>query len=214
MKNTLLILPFLAASAWGQAEDVYKTLSVGERVQITFRSGGTITGQLDVNPVGRKPAPKVPGAPKETLDYTKETALTINLSWEYPGLDGTMTVLKKEIKEIRKLQILDKDTMDTLKRQKEQIRKDLESQNQENEADAKKREQEALAEAKKLAEKAKAEQEATTLVTEEARQKKEAEEALKILKKFPPEAGWGPERLEEIQVKSTRKNSVITPDET
>jgi hypothetical protein len=214
MKYSLLVLPFLAASAWGQAEDVYKNLSLGDRVQITFRSGGTITGNLDVNPVGQKPKPKVEGAPEEPVDFTKETGLTINLSWEYPGLDGTMTILKKEIKEVKKLQTLDKETMDRLKKQKAQIHKDLEIQNAQNKADAKKRDKEAHAAADKMNAKDKADLDATTKAADEARQKKEAEEALKLLQKFPPDAGWGPKKLEEIQQKSTRKNSVITPDET
>ena len=214
MKYTMLILPFLTASAWGQAEDVYKTLSLGDRVQITFRSGGTITGNLDINPIGLKPKPKVEGAPEETIDYTKESGLTINLSWEYPGLDGTMTILKKEIKEVKKLQTLDKDTMDRLKKQKAQIHKDLEIQNAQLKADAKKREKDAHSAAEKGDIKAKTEGDAAARAAEEAKQAKQAEEDVKLLKRFPPEAGWGPKKLDEIQQKSLRKNSIITPDET
>lgn len=214
MKYTLVLLPFLAASAWGQAEDVYKTLSLGDRVQITFRSGGTITGQLDRNPIGQIPKPKAEDAPEEAVDYSKEASLTVNLSWEYPGLDGTMTILKKEIKDIKKLQTLDKETMERLKKQKAQIQKDLEKQNFQNKADAKRRDKEAQAAAEKLDVKARTDLDATALAAEEAKQAKLAEEGAKLLKKFPPEAGWGPKKLDEIQQKSIRKNSIITPDET
>jgi hypothetical protein len=214
MRYTLLVLPFLAASAWGQAEDVYKNLALGDRVQITFRSGGTLTGNLDVNPIGRKPMPKGDGLPEEAIDYTKEASLTINLSWEYPGLTGTMTILKTEIKEIKRLQTLDKETMDRLRKQKAQIQKDLEKQNLQLKSDALKRDKEAQAEAKKVAEKSKSEQDAATKAADEAKNAKMAEEAAKLMKKFPPEAGWGPDKLNEIQQKSARKNAPITPDET
>jgi hypothetical protein len=214
MRYTLFVLPVLAASAWGQAEDVYKNLALGDRVQITFRSGGTLTGNLDVNPIGHKPRAKGDGLPEEAIDYTKENSLTINLSWEYPGLTGTMTILKTEIKEVKRLQILDKETMDRLRKQKAQIQKDLEKQNLQLRADSAKRDKEALAEAKKLADKTKSEMDANAKAAEEGKNAKLAEEAAKLLKKFPPEAGWGPDKLNDIQQKSTRKNALITPDET
>ena len=56
-----------------------------------------------------KPAdPRVAPGP---IDYSEASEVTIDLSLEYPGLNGTMTVAKKEIKEIRKLQNLDPQTM-------------------------------------------------------------------------------------------------------
>ncbi len=47
MKYTFLVLPLLAAAARAQ-EDVYKALDVGDRVQIVFRNGNTIIGNLVV----------------------------------------------------------------------------------------------------------------------------------------------------------------------
>lgn len=217
MKYTLLVFPFLAAAAWGQAEDVYKTLSKGDRVQITFRSGGTITGMLVANPLGQVPK----GAPKEgdpaaddTIDYTKQTSLTVDLSWEYPGLDGTMTLFKKEIKEVRKLQSLDRETMDRLRKQKAQIQKDLEKQNQQRVAESKKKEQESLAASSQQSDRAKTDADAATTAAEEAKNLKLAEEGLKLLKRFPPESGWGPDKFKEIGQKSRIKLLPITPDET
>ena len=212
MKYALIVLPFLAAAAWGQ-DDIYKSLALGDRVQITFRSGGTINGNLEPNPMGRKPKAKGDTTAEPPVDYTKAESHTVNLSWEYPGLEGTMTILKKEIKEVRKLQTLDPETMERLKKQREQIRKDLEEQNAEKKADDDKRQAAADKEARKLADKAKTEEDDAVRAAEEAKQRKELEEGQKILKRFPPDAGWGSERLDEIQAKSTRKNSVITPDE-
>lgn len=217
MKYTLLAFPFLAATAWGQAEDVYKTLAKGDRVQITFRSGGTITGMLVANPIGHMPkaAPKE-GEPAvdDSIDYSKQNSLTVELSWEYPGLDGTMTLLKKEIKEVRKLQSLDKETMDRLRKQKAQIQQDLEKQNRSRVAESKKKDMEAAAAGAAYTQKTKSDQDAALSAADEAKNQKLAEEGLKLLKKFPPEAGWGPDKFKEISQKTQRKAAPITLDET
>ncbi|HXX93379.1 MAG TPA: hypothetical protein VEN81_07080 [Planctomycetota bacterium] len=213
MRHTLWMLPFLAAPAWGQAEDVYKSLALGDRVQITFRSGGTITGNLDVNPIGQKAKPRADGQPEEALDYTKETSLTINLSWEYPGLTGTMTILKTEIKDLKKLQILDRETLDRLRKQKALIQKDLARQNDQLRKDSIKRDKDAQAEVAKMEAKSKSENDALAQAAEDAKKAKLAEEGQKLLKKFPPDGGWGPQKLEDIQRRSSQKLSVITPDE-
>jgi hypothetical protein len=98
-----MLLPFLASVASAQ-DDVWKTLAKGDRVQITFRSGNMLLGNL---------APK-PGDPRlqpPAVDYSTATEITIDLSLEYPGLNGTMSIPRREIKEIRKLQNLDAATM-------------------------------------------------------------------------------------------------------
>jgi hypothetical protein len=103
MRNWTWTLAFLSAlasagAAFGQAsgnsqDASWKELSVGERVEVTFRSGGTIVGRLVATD------PKV-----KTLDYTKEASLTLDLR-EESGTDGTMTVSKKEVKSVRKLHV-------------------------------------------------------------------------------------------------------------
>lgn len=55
MKYTRLYLSLAAAlllgpAAAGAQEDVYKTLSPGDRVTVTFRNGNTLTGTLMVIP--------------------------------------------------------------------------------------------------------------------------------------------------------------------
>lgn len=205
MKYILLALPFLAAPALAQQDDdPYKTLSLGDRVQVTFRSGGTISGQLVVNPIGRaiRPAPIKPGEePAEKIDYTKESSLTIDVSWEYPGLNGTMTIVKKEIKEVKKLQHLDKETLKRLMEQKAEVAKDLDRQNRANQADSERRTKAGLTERAKIDEQAKkADDEAINQAKEAAKLKK-----LEILKLFPPDQGWGPDKFKDIGAKALRK---------
>lgn len=216
MKYPLAIFPFLAAAAWGQAEDVYKTLAKGDRVQITFRSGGTITGMLVTNPIGQpvRPAVREENALEEKIDYTKETSLTLDLSWEYPGLTGTMTLFKREIKEVRKLQKLDQETIDRLRKQKSQIQKDLDRQNFQRVTDSKKKDKEARDAVAALADKAKAEKDAAQTAAEDAKNQKLNEEGQKLLKKFPPDGGWGPDKFKDIGQRTRMKLSTITPDET
>jgi hypothetical protein len=217
MKYTLAIFPLLTAAAWGQAEDVYKTLAKGDRVQITFRSGGTITGMLVPNPIGQpaKPVLREAEAPPEVaIDYTKETSITVDLSWEYPGLTGTMTLFKREIKEVKKLQSLDKETMDRLRKQKSQIQKELDKQNLQRVTDSKKKDKDALAASKDLKDKEKAEKDAAQAAAEDAKNQKAMEEGSKLLKKFHPDGGWGPDKFKDISQKTRMKLSTITPEET
>jgi hypothetical protein len=103
MKYSLMLLPFLASVASAQ-DDIWKALTKGDRVQVTFRSGNMLLGSLAARPGD----PRVAPAP---IDYATATEITLDLSMEYPGLNGTMTIPRKEIKEIRKLQNLDAATL-------------------------------------------------------------------------------------------------------
>src|SRR5262245_29925838 len=112
MKYSLLVLPLLASVAAAQ-DDVWKSLADGDRVQITFRSGNMIMGVLAHRPAD-------PRVKQGATDYSAVNELTIDVSYEYPGLNGTMTVPKKEIKEVRKIQNMDAATM---KRVREELQK-------------------------------------------------------------------------------------------
>ena len=72
MKYTLLVLSLLASVASAQ-DDVWKSLSKGDRVQITFRSGNMIMGTLD-----HKPAD--PRLKQGTIDYSSVTELTLDVA--------------------------------------------------------------------------------------------------------------------------------------
>jgi hypothetical protein len=190
----LALLPLLAASA---QDDFWKGLSLGDRVQVTFRSGNSLTGTLTF--VSADPKAKV-----DALDYAKETAVSLDLSWEYPGLNGTMTIPKREIKEIRKLEKLDAAALKALQEQKKKIEKDLELQNRKNREESDRREKEALEAAKQVAEreamKAKLSGQAGDVTQKLERMKK----GLELLAKFPPPA-WGKEKLSEIARKAQLK---------
>ena len=69
MKYSILFLPLLASLASAQ-DDIWKTLAKGDRVQITFRSGNTILGNLDSKPGD----PRVKAG---DVDYGTATEITL-----------------------------------------------------------------------------------------------------------------------------------------
>jgi hypothetical protein len=95
MTLSLALLPLLGLRA-GAQDTPWSDLALGDRVEVTFFSGATIRGTLVSS-----------GAKTRTVDYSRERELTLDLTWEYPGLSGTMTLTKKEFKGVRKLRILD-----------------------------------------------------------------------------------------------------------
>jgi hypothetical protein len=187
-------LALLAGTAFAQ-DDVYKKLAVGDRVEITFLSGATLTGRL-VAP------PRAPGEKVEAPDYTRESALTLDVGTEYPGLNGTMTVRKSQLKSVRKLQNLDKKTLEEVERQKAILRKQ-----QEEEAGRAKP-------APPAVEKPKPEEPKKPVPDPEAEKKKKEEElkkGLELFGKYPP-PDWGPDRHTAIRLKILR-GQVPTPGE-
>ena len=228
MKYLLFVLPFLAGEAFAQ-EDVYKKLALGDRVQVTFRSGATVIGNLvpppsrgpikptvqkaasgGTTPASVKIAPPAP-VPAVSIDYSKEASLTLDLSWEYPGLNGTMTLLKDQIKAIQKLEKLDAAMRHRVEEEREKIRKQVEADDAERKAAEEARDQAAVDAAKK----AEAEEKATAAASSEGEKVVQAAEelskGLELLAKFPPPE-WGPEKLKEFQGKSVRRQ-ILTPDE-
>ncbi len=299
MIRSAFALFFLGTAAAAQDEDIYRTLAVGDRIQVTFRNGNTITGNLVALPaagarqeskkgqapsepfrlllfaaegepasqaqeailgrwMGRHPegkvetpsresqaeawkahavgstptlvffdkaagrALKLTGVKAETdlteallqfratapaaaaaIDYAREKTLTLDVSWEYPGLDGTLTIAKDQVRAVRKLQPLDPKTLERLKEEKAKIAQGLA---RDNEARAALEEERAL-QAEKDAEEARRIAEEKLPGSEEAKVIKEAEKikkALEIYRKFPPPE-WGPEKFTDIQGKSIRK---------
>lgn len=199
MKYSLLILPLLASLASAQ-DDVWKSLAKGDRVQITFRTGNTILGNLDSKP--GDPRVKI-GA----IDYSTADEITLDLSLEYPGLNGTMSIMKKEIKEIRKLQALDPATMrriqDELKRIQAQTAAD-EASRRASEGDRDKAAKAAREAADKLNEKAKGEKEKGEALLKEF---EELQKGNELLKRFPPDK-YGPQSLKEMADMAVRKQPV------
>jgi len=204
MKYTWLLLPLLAATASAQ-EDVWKTLAKGDRVSVTFRSGNMIQGQLAAKPAD-------PRIPESAPDYSQIEEITLDVSLEYPGLNGTLSIPRKEIKEIRKLQNLDPATM---KRIQEEIAR-IKQQAAADEASRRAFE----ADRERLAKKAREDAEKLDKASDQAKKKGQAaakdwediQKGLDLLKKFPP-GQYGPDTAKQVADKAVRKQPV-TPAET
>lgn len=204
MNYALLLLALLASPASAQ-DDVWKTLAKGDRVSITFRSGNQISGQLTAKPAD-------PRLPQESLDFSQASEITIDVSLEYPGLNGTLSIPRKEIKEIRKLANLDSATMkriqDEIARIKQQAAAD----------DAARRASEA--DKDRAAKKAREDAEKIDKDVDAAKNKGQAavkdlediQKGLELLKRFPP-GQYGPETAKAVADKALRKQPV-TPAET
>jgi hypothetical protein len=199
MKYTLLVLPLLASIASAQ-DDVWKMLADGDRVQITFRSGNMIMGTLAHKPVD----PRVkPGA----TDYSAITELTIDVSLEYPGLNGTMTIPKKEIKEVRKIQSMDAATM---KRVREELQR-IQQQSAADEAARKNAEAERDKVAGAARDKVAKDEEAGKADKDKEGQLlkdfQDLQRGKELLQRFPPDK-YGPQTLKDMADMAVRKQPV------
>jgi len=176
MMMTFAFAPLLALAAG--AQDVsWSDLAVGDRIEVTFQSGNTISGSLAAT------------NPKTTsIDYSKESSLVLDVTWEYPGLNGTMTVAKKEVKSLRKLRVMDEKMKRRLLEMKQKLAAD-------NARAAEPKADPAPAEPK-VEPKPEAPKTDDEKLKAELQAKKDAEErkkAMDFYAKFPSPY-WGPER--------------------
>jgi len=203
MKYALMILPFLASAA-GAQDDIWKQLQRGDRVSITFRSGNAISGQL----ASKTADPRTPPAAE---DYATATQITLDVSLEYPGLNGTLTIPKKEMKDIRKLQSMDAATEKRIREEIARIQKQTaadEASRQSTEADRQKAARKAKADAEKLDQ---ASLDAKNKGQAAVKDLEDIQKGLDLLKRFPPDK-FGPQTAKEVADKSLLKIPV-TPDE-
>lgn len=182
----------LVAQGDDPKEDVYKRLALGDRVEISFRSGRTL--------IGKVVAPGQTREKVESVDFTKEKSLTIDVSVEYPGLNGTMTVRKDEIRALRILGELS-----------ERDRKNLEEQKRLLEEERKRAEEKPAPKPPPPAEKpATGEKPKEKDPAAEAEKKRQEDlrkgEALYL--KFPPPA-WGPDRNTAIRIR--KMSGIVIP---
>jgi hypothetical protein len=203
MKYMLILLPFLASTASAQ-EDVWKLLKKGDRVQITFRSGNMISGQLTAKP--GDPRFKAP-----ELDFTQATEVTIDVSLEYPGLNGTMTIPKKEIKEIRLLQNLDPVTRQRLEEEVKKMKLQAAADEAARKASDDERTKAAAAAAAAAAKRDNAQKTASKKGEDLIKEADDLKKGMDLLARFPPDK-WGPQTMKEIADKTIR-NQRVTADE-
>jgi len=175
MKNITLTLGLLAILAAGAAAQ--DDPAPGERVEITFASGATLKGTV-VKPTT---PPREPG-------------LTLDLTWEYPGLNGTLTVPTQDIRGLRKLEALDAEALRKVTELKRKMAQDQAS----TPATTKPPAPTAVKPAPKPEE-------------PKAKGDEELQKALEIYAKFP-EPDWSPERRNAIRLKQYR-GQVPTPQE-
>ncbi len=195
MNMMLALLPLLAAPGLSQ-DEVWKSLKLGDRVQVVFRSGNMITGQLTAKPGD----PRVKVA---AVDYAVAPELTLDVTLEYPGLNGTLTVPRKEIKEVRKLQNLDAQTM---KRMQDELQKVQEAARVDEE-ERKRIEKERDARKPKAGDPADPAVPATPDGKEPAPDADRLKKGLELLARFPPPE-WGPHRVQELAAKALRKQPI------
>ena len=199
MKYTLLVLPLLASVASAQ-DDVWKSLSKGDRVQITVRSGNMIMGTLDHKPAD----PRMKQAP---VDYSSVSELTLDVSLEYPGLNGTMTIPKKEIKEVRKIQMMDAATMKRVRDELARIQQQSAADEAARKASETDRDKTANKEREKVVkeeEDGKADKEKGAVLLKEFQDLQKGKE---LLQRFPPDK-FGPQTLKEMADMAVRKQPV------
>jgi len=185
MMMTLAFAPLLALAA--AAQDVpWSDLAVGDRIEVTFQSGNTISGTL------------VAATPRTTsIDYSKESSLVLDVTWEYPGLNGTMTVLRKEVKGLRKLRVMDEKTRRNMIEMKKKLAAD-------NAKGAEPKADPAPIEAK-VESKPEAPKTDDEKLKAQLQAKKDAEEGKKAMDFYAkfPSPYWGPERhLMDVQKKA------------
>ena len=199
MKYTLLLLPLLASVASAQ-DDVWKMLADGDRVQITFRSGNMIMGSL-----ARRPTD--PRIKQPATDYATVTELTLDVSLEYPGLNGTMTIPKKEIKEVRKIATMDATTMKRVREELQRIQQAAASDEASRKAAESEREKIAATAREKLIkeeESGKADKEKGAVLLKDFQDLQKGKE---LLQRFPPEK-YGPQTLKDMADMAVRKQPV------
>jgi hypothetical protein len=158
------------------------------------------------------PRPADPRLKQDNVDYSHATELTIDVSMEYPGVNGTMTIPRMEIKEIRKLQNLDPATVKRLQEEIKRIAKQTQADDAARRADEASRDKASAMEAAAAAKRDAALKAGGEKGTDLVKEAKDIEEGLKLLARFPPPQ-WGPNSIKELADKALRKQP-ITPEET
>ena len=206
MKRSMFVLVFLAAAVSRAAaqevkEELFKGIKMGDRVEITLKTEFAVRGrivQTEVTEEGKTVYKVDP-----TVDLTKLTKVTLDISLEYPDLNGEMSVERLNIKSVKKLKQLTEEEAKLIEKlRKESLDATKEEDNKRRASVAKEDQtrQDEIEEAEKK-------KRAKEMETEAAQKRAEAEALEKagaIYKKFPPPA-WGPERNAEISKKGGLK---------
>lgn len=195
-----LFLPILVAMVVPQAQDPWSGMHLGDRVDVTLQDGSHLEGTLSS-------LPRDPRTLPSSIDFSTAREITLDVSLATPGLHGSLTLPKTEIRDVRLLAPLDSAQ---LKRAREAQEKQ-DSQSARDEADRKARERSRTEAARREREDLLRQEVLALVVARLAKEQEDLEKGMELLKRFPPR-DWGPERLQQI----ARRGMAflpVTPDE-
>lgn len=208
---TAAILAVLAAPAAAQekAEEIWKGIKVGDRVELTLKSEFAIRGKIVLEAIDEDglPTTKV----DTSVDLSKEKTIVLDVAMEYPELTGLMGIERIQVKAVRKLPDLTPEEAKAI----EEARKEAEAGKEKEEAGRRARAaKDDLERMKQIqaAEKRRKDEEAGRLAADLQKQAELIKKAKAIYDKFPPEKGWGPEMMQKLQQKALLKQ-LPTPEE-
>ncbi len=187
--TTAFVLALAApASAQDAPQDPLKDCKLGDRVELTLKSGFAVSGQI------------VTVDPRIT-ELEKMTVITLDIALEVPELTGHLGVERSQIKSVRKLPKLTPADLEAREKARQAALKRMSEDDGVRRAKAAERELELE---KERAEKEKAEKgEKVKGVLGDVKEQAELiEKGGALFAKFPPPE-WGPKKLEEIGNKNT-----------
>lgn len=194
MSLTLILTAFLALQDKHET-GVFDDLPIGRHVLVTLKNTNTFTGVVY----------QVSG-PKD-----HPTMLTLDISYDFPGIDGWITFRSMNVKSVKTLP----DITDDLARARLQDKLKAVEERQKSEAERQEAEKTRADEIRAKAEADAVAKALETPVTPETALKDAGDLAtgLELYKKYPPDQGWGEKKFFEITLKAQNDKSSLTPQE-
>lgn len=181
----------LPAAAQEGPSDPFKDVKLGDRVELTLKSNFAIQGQIiTVDP--------------HVTEIEKMKVITLDVNLEYPELTGHIGVERSQVRSVRKLPKLSAAELEARDKARQAAMKRM--ADEDNARRARMAERELEIEKARLDEaKRKKEKEKEGILGDVKEQAEMIAKGGAIFAKFPPAAGWGPAKLEEIANKNTLK---------
>ncbi|OHB77384.1 MAG: hypothetical protein A2Z34_11650 [Planctomycetes bacterium RBG_16_59_8] len=191
--NTFLtfIVASLLAVAQDPIGDLLKEVKIGDRIEIALRNEGSVCGLVKAI------------TPQE---------IKIDLSREPGGLNALLILNTEEIESFKKLKSLDSGDLRSAEAKSQAERERLAEANRQLEEEMAKLEEEDIRKAVE-ADEGFEEGEKKGKVSEAIEKAKKRAQGLELLEKFPPDAGWGEEKLAVLRTQFIRTKVPITEDE-
>lgn len=192
---SFLLLALLGAAqetpAVASSPDSLKDLRVGDRIEVTLKNESVIRG---------------------TIDFLTDTHLGVDISLEAVNLNGILTLKVADVETAAKLRKISRDDAEKMLALKKADAERLAAESRRQEEELKKRaeaevkaQEDELLKTLKVEEKSKADE----VMEKMAR----LSEGLALLKKFPPDAGWGDEKLAALKAQFLKTKVPLAEDE-